>query len=78
MTAQGHTGYVACLKIKGKRAFSGSWDTTVRSWNLEAGKPMHVFKGHKNIVNCIDVTETDVFSGSWDTTVIQWSRSVSE
>ncbi|KAH9263510.1 hypothetical protein BASA83_013087 [Batrachochytrium salamandrivorans] len=43
----GHTGYVACLKVRGKRAFSGSWDTTIRSWNIETGKGMHVFKGHK-------------------------------
>ncbi|KAJ3010093.1 UNVERIFIED_CONTAM: hypothetical protein HDU68_002331 [Siphonaria sp. JEL0065] len=72
----GHTGYIACLKIRGKRAFSGSWDTTIRSWNLETGKAMHVFKGHTNIVNCLDVTNTDLFSGSWDQTVIQWSRAV--
>jgi WD40 repeat protein len=34
-TFLGHTGYVSCLKIHGKRAFSGSWDTTIRSWNLD-------------------------------------------
>ena len=34
-TLQGHSGYVACIKITGKRAFSGSWDTTIRSWNIE-------------------------------------------
>ncbi|KAI9199473.1 WD40-repeat-containing domain protein [Polychytrium aggregatum] len=77
-TLQGHLGYVACLKVKGKRAFSGSWDTTVRSWNLETGKAMHVFKGHKNIINCIDVTDTDIFSGSWDMSIIQWSRATGE
>ncbi|EGF76549.1 hypothetical protein BATDEDRAFT_30887 [Batrachochytrium dendrobatidis JAM81] len=77
-TLHGHTGYVACLKVRGKRAFSGSWDTTIRSWNLETGKGMHVFKGHKNIVNCIDVIDTDVFSGSWDMNIIQWSRATGE
>ncbi|KAJ3301890.1 hypothetical protein HDV03_000257 [Kappamyces sp. JEL0829] len=78
LTLQGHTGYVSCIKLRGKRVFSGSWDTTVRSWNLETGKGMHVFKGHKNIVNCIDVIDTDVFSGSWDMTIIQWSRATGE
>lgn len=34
-TFHGHTGYVSCLKVHGRRAFSGSWDTTVRSWNLD-------------------------------------------
>ena len=34
-TFHGHTGYVSCVKIHGKRLFSGSWDTTVRSWNLD-------------------------------------------
>ncbi|ORY42818.1 WD40 repeat-like protein [Rhizoclosmatium globosum] len=77
-TFSGHTGYIACIKIRGKRAFSGSWDTTIRSWNLETGKAMHVFKGHTNIVNCLDVTNTDLFSGSWDQTIIQWSRSTGD
>ena len=71
----GHTAYVSSIKVMNKRAFTGSWDTHVRSWNLETCKPMHVFKGHTNIVNCIDATEEYVFSGSWDCTVIQWSRS---
>ncbi|KAI8609660.1 WD40-repeat-containing domain protein [Chytriomyces sp. MP71] len=74
----GHTGFIACIKVRGKRAFSGSWDTTIRSWNLETGKPMHVFKGHNNIVNCIDVTNADLFSGSWDQTIIRWSRATGE
>ncbi|KAI8835220.1 WD40-repeat-containing domain protein [Chytriomyces cf. hyalinus JEL632] len=75
----GHTGYVSCIKVRGKRAFSGSWDTTIRSWNLETGKPMHVFKGqHANIVNCIDVTTSDLFSGSWDQTIVQWSRATGD
>ncbi|KAI8919119.1 WD40-repeat-containing domain protein [Powellomyces hirtus] len=74
----GHTNHVSCLKLKGKRAFSGSWDTTLRSWNLETGKPMHIFHGHTNIVNTIDVTDTDVYSGGWDTNVIQWCRSTGE
>ncbi|KAI8812065.1 WD40-repeat-containing domain protein [Cladochytrium replicatum] len=78
LTLHGHQGYVACLRIRGKRAFSGSWDATVRSWNIEAGKGMHVFKGHKNIINCIDVTDTDIFSGSWDMTIIQWSRATGD
>ncbi|KAJ3257160.1 hypothetical protein HK103_004858 [Boothiomyces macroporosus] len=34
-TLHGHTGYVSCIKVRGKRVFSGSWDTTVRSWNIE-------------------------------------------
>ncbi|KAJ3237565.1 hypothetical protein HDU81_009261 [Chytriomyces hyalinus] len=75
----GHTGYVSCIKVRGKRAFSGSWDTTIRSWNLETEKPMHVFKGqHANIVNCIDVTTSDLFSGSWDQTIVQWSRATGD
>ncbi|KAI9324438.1 WD40-repeat-containing domain protein [Zopfochytrium polystomum] len=77
-TFQGHTGYVSCLKIRGRRVFSGSWDTTIRSWNLETGKAMHVFKGHTNIVNCLDATDTDLFSGSWDSTIIRWRRATGE
>jgi WD40 repeat protein len=72
----GHTGFISCLRIRGRRAWTGSWDGTLRSWNLAFSKPMHLFTGHKSIVNCVDVSDTDVFSGSWDMTVIQWSRAV--
>jgi WD40 repeat protein len=78
ITMSGHTGYISCIKVRGKRLFSGSWDTTVRSWNLETGKAMHIFKGHKNIVNAVDVIDTDIFSGSWDMSIIQWSRGTGE
>ncbi|KAJ3271099.1 hypothetical protein HDV01_007036 [Terramyces sp. JEL0728] len=66
-TLHGHTGYVSCIKVRGKRVFSGSWDTTVRSWNIETGKGMHVFKGHKNIVNCIETGEpVHIYRGHTD------------
>lgn len=40
-TFHGHTGYVSCIKVHGRRIFSGSWDTTVRSWNLDVIKFVH-------------------------------------
>ena len=75
-TLTGHTGFVSCLKVRGRRVWTGSWDGTLRSWNLATQKPMHLFQGHKSIVNCVDVNDTDVFSGSYDMNVIQWSRAV--
>jgi WD40 repeat protein len=46
LTMTGHTGYVSCIKLRGKRAFSGSWDTTVRSWNLEVSFINQDWKGN--------------------------------
>jgi WD40 repeat protein len=50
----GHSGYVSCIKVHGKRLFSGSWDTTIRSWNLDVSvclkrleKPCMFLKGTK-------------------------------
>ncbi|TPX30696.1 hypothetical protein SmJEL517_g05788 [Synchytrium microbalum] len=74
----GHTGNVVCLRVRGRRVFSGSVDTTLRSFNLDAGKAMHVFRGHKNVVNCIDVNDTEVYSGSDDMTIIKWSRATGD
>jgi WD40 repeat protein len=34
------------LSADGKRAVSASFDLTVRLWDVESGKELHVFRGH--------------------------------
>ncbi|KZT55534.1 hypothetical protein CALCODRAFT_518713 [Calocera cornea HHB12733] len=57
----GHAGYVTTLHLKGKRLISGSYDETVRVWDLESGgltKELRV-----KAVSCLDMLpDEEVFA----------------
>lgn len=51
-TLEGHRDVVAGLAFRadGKSIVSGSYDATVRTWEVATGKPTGVFKGHSDFV----------------------------
>jgi hypothetical protein len=51
----GHEGAITCLAMSpdGRLALSGSRDTTVRVWDLHAGKPLHTLAGHAKLVGSV-------------------------
>lgn len=53
----GHTGAITCMATDalGRILFTGSTDTTVRSWNLLRGEQLKVFSGHTGSVICMQV-----------------------
>jgi WD40 repeat protein len=57
-------------------AVSGSWDGTVRVWDLSTGRLHATLEGHTGGVRAVAVTETGLaVSGSWDGTVRVWDLS---
>jgi len=81
---KGHTGRITAISITpdGKRAISGSWDTTVRVWNLDSGECERVLEGHTYWVSSVSITRdgrravssgrTDVRNWSCDTGECEW------
>lgn len=70
----GHRQSVRAIAHHGNIVVSGSYDNTVRSWDLSKGRMMHLMEGHTQKVYSvvIDATRNQCMSGSMDSTVRVW------
>ena len=78
-TLKGHTDGVMCLQFSETLAhpafpvlISGSYDRTVRVWNLETGAELHCMKGHTRAVRALQFDEVKLITGSMDCTLKVW------
>ncbi len=57
-TMGGHTSSISAvgLTADGKKAVSGSWDSSLRLWDLESGLCLKIFEGHRGNVESVAVT----------------------
>ncbi len=62
------------LSADGQLALSGSWDATVRVWEIASGRCLHTLEGHTEAVTvvCLSANGKLALSGSRDTTVRVW------
>ena len=71
-TLQGHTGFVFCLVVHNNILYSGSWDGTIRAWNLDTNECITALQGHTNGVFCLIGHNNILYSGSSDKTIRAW------
>ena len=77
-TLEGHTrGIISSVSVTpdGRRAVSGSFDKTLRVWNLETGTCLRAVEGHTDSVCTVSVTPDGrrAVSGSFDKTLRVWN-----
>lgn len=76
MVLAGHTQSVRTVCGYGNLVVSGSYDTTVRVWDLRAGgRCKYVLLNHSDRIysTALDVTTMQCFSGSMDSTINVWN-----
>ena len=73
----GHKNWIRCLcPISNKILASGSYDKTIKIWNIEDRSIMSTLSGHTERVNVLCYVKEGVFvSGSWDKFLIIWNKS---
>ncbi|MFN6541439.1 MAG: WD40 repeat domain-containing protein [Nostoc sp. EkiNYC01] len=75
-TLTGHNSRVTSVAIApdGKTAVSGSWDNTLKQWDLQTGKEISTLTGHNSRVTSVAIAPDGktAVSASWDNTLKQW------
>ena len=76
-TLPGHSSFVNSLAISpdGKILASGSWDKTIKIWNLETTELLGTLTGHSDRVNSVAISYDGkmLVSGSSDETIKFWN-----
>jgi WD40 repeat protein len=74
---EGHTSAISSVAFSPDRKTlaSGSWDNTVKLWNVETGQQIKSLDDHADLVSSVAFSPDGktLASGSWDNTVKLWS-----
>lgn len=69
----GHTDSVMCLQIHGIFLVTGSYDRSIKLWNLDSGTLVRTFLGHTAGVRALRFDGNKIVSGSLDRTIKIWN-----
>ena len=73
----GHNHFVSSLALNSDstKLVSGSWDKTIRLWDIPSCKSEQIFKGHSKDILCIAFSHDErlIFSGGMDNTLRYWN-----
>ncbi|XP_024091434.2 F-box and WD repeat domain containing protein 10B isoform X3 [Pongo abelii] len=71
---RGHAGSVRALFLCEEENFllSGSYDLSIRYWDLKSGACTRIFGGHQGTITCMDLCKNRLVSGGRDCQVKVW------
>lgn len=77
ITLEGHENVISSLAFgeDGERLYSGSWDKTVRVWNLRTRQGQTVLRGHTDWVFDVSVTADDTLRSTSQNEILHWSTN---
>jgi F-box and WD-40 domain protein MET30 len=77
-TFRGHTNGVMCLQFFDNLLATGSYDATIKIWDIETGSEIRTLNGHLEGVRCLQFDDTKLISGSLDGTLKVWNWRTGE
>lgn len=71
---RGHTNGVMCLQFDENVLITGSYDSTIKVWDIETGKEIRTLAGHSSGIRCLQFDDTGkLLTGSMDHTTRLWN-----
>ncbi|KAK0711934.1 WD40-repeat-containing domain protein [Lasiosphaeris hirsuta] len=77
-TLKGHTNGVTCLQLDDNILASGSYDATIKIWNIETGEEIRTLRGHTRGIRALQFDDSKLISGSLDNTIKIWNWHTGE
>lgn len=77
-TFKGHSNGVTCLQFDDNILATGSYDATIRIWDIETGEVMTTLRGHASGIRTLQFDDTKLISGSFDKTIKIWNWQTGE
>ena len=75
---RGHTNGVTCLQFDDKIMATGSYDNTIKIWDMDTGEVIRTLRGHQSGIRTLQFNESMLVSGSLDHTVKIWHWQTGE
>jgi F-box/WD-40 domain protein MET30 len=75
---KGHTNGVMALQFFDNILATGSYDSTVKIWDMETGEELRTLTGHTSGIRCLQFDDTKLISGSLDNTLRIWNWRTGE
>lgn len=75
---EGHNDSVMCLQIHNNYLATGSYDATVKLWNLDSGELIRTFEGHTAGIRALQFDGHKIIRGSLDHTIKIWNWQTGE
>ncbi|KAI1115887.1 putative E3 ubiquitin ligase complex SCF subunit sconB [Nemania sp. NC0429] len=70
---EGHTDSVMCLQIHANFMVTGSYDASIKLWNLSSESLVRTFLGHAAGIRALQFDGSKIVSGSLDETIKIWN-----
>lgn len=75
---KGHTNGVMCLQFDDQILITGSYDATVKVWNIKTGEEIRTLTGHTQGIRCLQFDDSKLITGSLDNTIKIWNWRTGE
>ena len=75
---KGHTNGVMSLQFCDNILATGSYDATIKIWDLDTGKELRTLQGHTMGIRCLQFDDNKLISGSLDKTLKVWNWRTGE
>lgn len=77
-TFRGHANGVMCLQFDDEVLITGSYDATVKVWDIKTGQEIRTLTGHTRGIRCLQFEDSKLITGSLDRTMKIWNWRTGE